>query len=408
MGGKEIFVYQLIQSLPADEHRVLIHRGETTSEYAHQNIRTHVLPLPRTSDPRRSYFDLTFDEIPGFEALLDSYRPDLVHFHDFSNCASLSHLRICKKKGIRTLLTYHSPGQSCLQRALIQDGQRPCSAKIDINVCTKCRYRNSGAPDLVATVMSRVWQPFPALDKIFLRANTKMFSNSWHEFHNTVDAIQVHARWVVDLFSINNIPASKVRFIEMGGHASLPKAEQQRSGPLRAVFIGRCTDIKGVHLLVDAVKLLPADAPLEVHFFGPYWDDDYGMQLKAKIGDDKRFIAPRLVPPAEVVNELRQMDFCVIPSLWPETGPFSLFDAFAAGIPVLGTRLAGIEEKTKDGIDSLLFNWNDVKDLNKKLSTLLDREFVDKLKSNIRTNRTFGEFGRDIGKLYQSVVTGQL
>jgi glycosyltransferase involved in cell wall biosynthesis len=169
--------------------------------------------------------------------------------------------------------------------------------------------------------------------------------------------------------------------------------------------VGRCTDIKGVHLLVDAVMSLPVDTLIEVHFFGPYWDDEYGLLLKKKIGHDKRFISPRLVAPENVVDELKSMDICVIPSLWPETGPLSLFDAFAAGIPVLGTRHAGIQEKTREGFDSILFNWNDVDDLKAKILMLLnDRSMVEKMKSNIKPNRTFADFGRDMERLYQSVA----
>jgi len=406
-GGKEIFVYQLIKSLPSEQHSVLIHRKGQPGKYVHDGIDVNVLPLPETRDTRRSYFEVTFDRLPGFEEFLDDYKPDIVHLHDFGNYSSLSHLRVCKLKGIKTVSTYHSPGQSCLQRALIFGGKKPCSGKIDIDVCTKCRYLVAGVPEIAAAMMSKVRQPFSPLNKFFQRGDTQLYHDSWHEFYNGVDLIQVHAHWVKDVLLINDIPSDKIKYVEMGGHASSSPRKEDQNGPLRLVFVGRCTDIKGVHLLVDAVKSLP-DAPLEVHFFGPYWNDDYGRRLQEKMGDDKRFIPPRLIDSEKIVEELKSMDICVIPSIWPETGPLTLFDSFAAGVPILGTRLAGIEEKARDGVDRVLFNWNDVNDLRDKLSMLLnDRNKVEEMKRNIKPNRTFSDFAKDIDKLYHSVVNSK-
>ncbi|HZY81115.1 MAG TPA: glycosyltransferase [Cyclobacteriaceae bacterium] len=406
-GGKEVFVYYLVKAQPNDDHRVLIHRDGPPSEYDYDGIHTYVLPNAITSDARRSYFSHVYDDLPGFDKLLDEFQPDLIHFHDFSGGASLSHLRVCKTKNIRTVLTYHSPGQSCLQRALIQDGKRPCSGKIDLTICTRCRYIIRGVQPGMASLMARIPSPSMSLNKIFLRGDTQLFSDSWHEFHNNFDAIQVHARWVIDLLGINNVPKSKIRFVQMGGHPSLPAMSKNQSGALRFVFIGRCTDIKGVHLFIDAIKKLPPDPAVEVHFFGPYWEDDYGHQMQAKIGDDRRFMKPRLIPHNDVLKELQHMDVCVIPSLWPETGPYTVFDAFASHAVVLGTNYAGIAEKVRDGVDGLLFEWGNVDDLYIKLKRLYDdRQYLAALRSNIIPNKTFSEFGVDMRSLYQEIMKG--
>ena len=41
---------------------------------------------------------------------------------------------------------------------------------------------------------------------------------------------------------------------------------------------------------------------------------------------------------------VHELDFAVIPSIWMETGPLTILEAFAAGIPVIGTDLGGIKE----------------------------------------------------------------
>jgi glycosyltransferase involved in cell wall biosynthesis len=403
-GGKEQFVDQLIRNLPQYQHLVVIHDGDQRRSYAYRDVKVVVLPVLKTNNYRYSYFSLRFEGLEDFTKLLDDERPDVVHFHDQSAGASLSHLDVVKSKNIRSVLTYHSPGQSSLQRALIRNGKEPCDGHLDLTRCTVCRYTSGGLSASLANVIGRVSVPgFDATGRFMLRKSTKIYLEMWREFYDKVDVIQVHAHWVNDMLISNDVSRSKVRYVEMGGSISLPKKEKQtpREAPLKLVFVGRCTDIKGVHLLIDAVRGLP-ELNVEVHFFGPGWDDDYGKLLQSKIGGDKRFRKPVLLDPTAVISNLLDMDVAVIPSLWPETGPFTVFDAFAAQLPVIGTRHAGIAERCRDGVDSLLFNWGDTADLAAKITELYnDRSLLTKLRSNIRTNRTFAEFATDVGRLYE-------
>jgi glycosyltransferase involved in cell wall biosynthesis len=45
----------------------------------------------------------------------------------------------------------------------------------------------------------------------------------------------------------------------------------------------------------------------------------------------------------------------MVPSTWLETGPLVVLEAFAAGVPVLGSDLGGIAEWVIDGVNGLLF-----------------------------------------------------
>jgi glycosyltransferase involved in cell wall biosynthesis len=269
-----------------------------------------------------------------------------------------------------------------------------------------CRYRSSGLPGPVASIAGRV--SFPGVDRsgrFLFRKSTELFIDSWREFYNKVDVIQVHAGWVKEMLVANKISESKIKMVKMGGTPSTPVDVKMHSPQkaLRLAFIGRCTDIKGVHILVDAVLSLPG-LDIEVHFFGPGWDDDYGKVIRSKIGSDSRFKTPVLLGPHEVGKHVAGMDAVVIPSLWPETGPLTLFDAFAVRVPVIGTRHAGIMEKCRDRVDSLLFSWGDSSDLAAKISAVYhDRALLARLRSNIASNRTFKEFAVDMGVLYNKV-----
>ena len=89
-GGKEVFTYQLIKNTPQIDHRVVYHSDHDQGDTTYDGISIRVLPPPVTNDYYRSYWELTYDALPGFRETLDEFRPDLVHFHDFCAGASLS------------------------------------------------------------------------------------------------------------------------------------------------------------------------------------------------------------------------------------------------------------------------------------------------------------------------------
>ncbi|MFQ3578653.1 MAG: glycosyltransferase [Bacteroidales bacterium] len=408
-GGREVFIRKLIENFPDKtvEHRIMT-EDEEEKTIDSDGIKVHILKKAKTKNFRYSYFSGIYDEIPGFEELLDTYKPHIVHFHDQGISASLSHLRICKKKGIKTLLTFHSPGQFCMQRTLRYCGQIPCNGIIDLYRCTVCSYRCAGIPYTMAKIASHLKPSIDKTGKIFKANAVDLFYKHRKEYFETVDAIQVHAHWAEELFLNFGINKNKIHYIEMGGQSSIDRElwKKEVSKPIKAVFIGRCQEIKGVHLIVDAIKMLPNDAPIEVHFFGPYWEkDNYGKPLLEKITGDKRFCQPRLIPQNNIREELCTMDICIIPSLWPETGPFTVFDAFSVGLPVIGTNLAGIAERVKHGENGLLFQWNDTNDLfNKLLSIIKNPELITKLKQGIKQNHTFEQMSSSIMNIYENIL----
>jgi glycosyltransferase involved in cell wall biosynthesis len=408
-GGKEVFVYQFIKNTPDIDHLVIYHKEGEQVITDYDGIALNILPEPVTSNHRRSYWSLLYDDLPGFDESLRRFNPDLVHFHDFCGGASLSHLRICRAAGVKTLVTYHAPGSSCMQRGLTYANKSPCDGAIIDSRCTSCRLQVNGMPSVLARVVGRIRTGFDKTGRVIVRNSTELFHGSFNEFHATIDAIQVHANWVKEVFLRNGIPEEKIHLIPMGGHASLQRSKWRQPDPeqpLKAVFVGRCVNIKGVHLLVDAVKSLPPGKRIEVHFLGPYWDDTpYGKRLQSLTQGDERFRPPRMVPPETIVEELSKMDVCIIPSLWPETGPLSLFDAFAAGVPVIGTNHAGIAERVRHDVNGLLFEWGNSAELAVQLNRVLDdRKLLTRFKSAIAPNRTFPEMASGIRELYTKII----
>lgn len=417
-GGKEVFVAHLATALQemGHENRVAIHSTERippdVSRYEYQGIPVNILPPVRVTHAQYWRSEATFDD--SFEQLLKDFQPDIVHFHDQSGGASLTHMRIVKRLGIKTLLTYHSPGQSCPQRALLYRGKYLCDGKLEDKRCSECLYACKGIPIWGGRVLTQLSLSFGNTEtnrlKRFLSLPTsvKQYIDSFREIYALVDGVQVCAHWAKDLMVVNGVAGGKIYFAQQ----AIPGLSEQdgmlsmvsnTSASLRLAFVGRCTYIKGVHVLIDAVKLLPRDFPVEVHFLGPYWDStNYGRTMLKRIKGDGRFHQPILLPPAQVITFLRTMDAVVVPSLWPETGPFVVLEAFRAGVPVIGTRAAGIAERVEHLKSGLLFDWGNAQQLAECIKLLLQRKKHNQ-KFDIPVLPDVKQMATEILKIYQSL-----
>ena len=111
-----------------------------------------------------------------------------------------------------------------------------------------------------------------------------------------------------------------------------------------------------------------------------------------------------LIQQDNILTSLIEMDVCVIPSIWPETGPFTVFDAFAAKLPIIGSNYAGIAERVTNGVDGLLFEWNNSHALKECIVQLCETKGLYKnLKQQIQINRSFKEMAFDFDFLYKKI-----
>ncbi len=104
------------------------------------------------------------------------------------------------------------------------------------------------------------------------------------------------------------------------------------------------------------------------------------------------------------MTRLRDYDLLVVPSQWLETGPLVVLEAFAAGIPVLGSRLGGIAELVKDGENGILVEADSVAAWAAALNRLSrESELLRRLRSGVRPPRTMADVAEEMLALYHSI-----
>ena len=111
----------------------------------------------------------------------------------------------------------------------------------------------------------------------------------------------------------------------------------------RIVFAGRPQPLKGPHLLVEALALLPDDLQVDVDIIGRS-DSDYERRLLARaveLGVGNRVHLKDPVPASELANIFRAADIVASPSS-SETFGLVALEAQACGAAVLATDAAGL------------------------------------------------------------------
>ena len=163
-----------------------------------------------------------------------------------------------------------------------------------------------------------------------------------------------------DVRRYDRLPAEKILLLPYGIRLSevacpLTKAEAKAALGLEGFCvgtIGRLEEQKGHRHLVAAVPAIAAAIPdLKVLLVGDgrLRGDLEGQVQELGLQQVVHFLGTR----RDLARLYRAMDVFVLPSLW-EGLPLVLLKAMAAGLPVIATRVSGVEEVIRDGVNGRL------------------------------------------------------
>ncbi|WP_045835337.1 glycosyltransferase [Hyphomicrobium sp. 99] len=384
------------------------------AEPAHGELEIRVLP-PVLGITRKAYYARRPDAAPSVCNLFEELKPAVAHFHTLGLTAGMLHLEAVKAVGARTIVTYHTGGISCPQTGLLENGVSPCDGRLEITRCTRCRLANRGMPVKLAQLLARIdltdgtERREGVIGRILSsRRMTKTFITAFHAAIELIDVFHIQSRWIADVLRQNGVPEEKIAFVEMGVSqnpvafdAHLPEMFNE-TRPLRLVFAGRCSDVKGIETILEALKRIDRRAPLTISLFGSGWNSDYGARLLGPFEGDKRLLPPRVVVAERMLEELVAHDACLVPSVWLETGPLAVYEAMAAGLPIIGSRLGGIAERVRDNVDGLLFSARNAIELASRIESLLASPAeLRRLRRNIRPQRTFDHMACELDAIYR-------
>ena len=171
-------------------------------------------------------------------------------------------------------------------------------------------------------------------------------------------------------------PDIEVGMIPAGAdlHSFAPRNKPASAGPLRLLFVGRLVNQKGLDILFRALAALGNQEKwtLTIAGGGPLEDTLMDAAQDPDLNDRITFCG--WLERSQLSAVYNEADVFVLPSR-AEGMPNAMLEAMAASLPIIGSRVAGIEEVVVDHETGLLVPPDDVKALTEALNTLLqDRD----------------------------------
>ncbi len=421
VGGTEVYTAALAERLQGLGVQVAIAApGHEPARYVDRGIAVHRFGFTsKPPDVSMLYGDGDPEAVRQFSAVLHDVRPDLVHLHAMSPAVSLNALREIKRRGIPAVFTCHIPGITCSRGTLMRNGAAVCDGMWGVAKCSSCVLQGKGLPLAVARPLGNLPVAVgrgiaslgfrgPVATALRMTELQSRRQRSLAEFLDRVDRIVVVSGWLRDLMLANGIPTGKVVLSRHGSSSALAPCTTEKPPPggrLRVVFIGRLNPAKGAHVLLDALSARP-ELPVDLDLFGIVQDDEeYVAELRRRAAKDSRV---RLLAPlsnGSVVPALRRYDVLAVPSVGMETGPLVVYDAFDAGLAVVGSRRGGIAELVQDGRNGLLVEPANPGAWGAALKRLCEEPgLLATLRAGVRPTRTMDEVAAEMLMLYRGLL----
>jgi glycosyltransferase involved in cell wall biosynthesis len=430
VGGTEVYVAELVHALRRHGIESAVAApalGGESSVYSHGGADVYRFAVEPTRNVADLYGEGDVAAAAEVDRVLAATRADVLHLHAFTSAASLNALRAARRRGVAVAFTYHTPTSSCVRGTLLRDGHVPCDGELLEHRCASCLLESRGAGDAVRAVLSRVPTILGStvaasgatgswVTALRARELTRARHDAFRRLLQEADAVIAVCEWVQSLLLRAGAEPSRVVLSRQGTPAFARDrcistveraARRDATDALRLAFAGRLHPTKGVHMAVKALASQPQTrATLDV--YGVAQDGEarrYMGELESLAAGDPRvrFLPP--VPSASVVPTLAAYDATVVPSQWLETGPLTVLESFAAGVPVLGSDLGGIAELVTHGRDGWLVPYGNVAAWASAMERLAtDRALVTQLAAGVRPPRSMDDVARDIAAIYERIV----
>jgi glycosyltransferase involved in cell wall biosynthesis len=200
------------------------------------------------------------------------------------------------------------------------------------------------------------------------------------------------------------LPAEAIQVVENGIDIAgvVPHRERSEGDAVRFAYIGSIAPHKGVHILVEAFNQVQGLVHLDI-----YGDMEanpaYTAELRQKIAHPAISLRGP-VARQDIWRVLSEVDVLVVPSLWYENSPVIIQEAFAAGVPVIGSDLGGGGEKVQDGVNGLLFPPGDSHVLRMTLQRVVDEPpQIERMRRQIAPVTSAAENTRQIEAIYTAL-----
>lgn len=431
--GTEILTLDTARELRRMGHEVEICTGfparprltddQRFDSYEYDGIQVHrfmheAVPMGEQSNiAEAEYNNLFFAH--WFRGYLNQFRPDIVHFFHLG-LLSASAIDVCLELGIPMVMTPTDFWLICPNNQLRLPDNSPCTGPDRDSVNCMRHAVSNNQPPYVARTFNLLphWMVAAMIGGI----NRGAFSGSWFspfvralsqragflkERMNKLDRVIVPTRLMEKMLVKNGLNPDKVTYSRFGIRAATPEAhEPDATGKFRIGFIGGLSEHKGAHLLISAVRSLPAIECLDlrIHGRGDLFPEYYEKLQKLADGDPRIHFSGTF-PNERIGKIFAGLDVLVVPSIWYENTPLVIYSAQAASCPIIASNFGGMAEVVEHEKNGLLFEAGDVAGLANAIERLAhDRKLRHQLAANALRPKSISDYVTELKQIYDEVL----
>ncbi|MBN1502545.1 glycosyltransferase family 4 protein [Candidatus Woesearchaeota archaeon] len=360
-GGGEISAYLLAKSLAKKIEVHVLTSGEndngTDDITIHRELKTGEKPDSLASNFRRLFFRSSVRA--RVKSFADKNKPNILH------CLNSTSLigTVDARTNTKVVCHVNSPLFFCPKANLIRYKKKNGTA-CDLKRCgfqsfLKCFLKS---PEF-GKVKNRFYLKYNPFIQFYLWVNY----NRYQKYINKVDHFIAVSSFMKQKLISSGVNENKISVIPNIIDLSKFKKKKEKSERTRILFLGAYTEAKGAILLLQA---LTGVKDYRANFYG---DGQLKKELSNFVEENHMpVIINGKVPGSKIPQIFAEHDIIVIPSIVPEAFGRNIIEAAASGTPYICSDIPAFLETSKKGAGGLVFRTGDVKDLAKKLNSLVN------------------------------------
>lgn len=428
--GTEVYTLNLARSFRESGHQLQLVCYEPTPDASAEvdviDDRYDDLPVHRILF-RRDQPDFLLNEYfnPAVERhLIDFYRqvqPDIVHVIHSMHLSAAA-ITAAQHLGIPVVCTATDFWYICPTFRLIRADKSICRGPANFLQCMRCYnaehllwndavLTSLGRFDFIARILrpaARSLTATPFFSAVTARNLRYILDRPQRlrEILSDVDTLILPNENTRRLLVENGVNARNV--LVQGYGLSLPAHNNDAkkvSPKLRLAYIGTLDYAKGVHVLLEAMRLLSDKQAIELKIYGdPSANPGYSSRLKEMAGSDERIRFSGTFPNERIAEIFSEIDLLVIPSLWYENTPLVLYSAFATQTPVMVSKIGSLADAVHHGANGLVFEMGNPDQLAEEVRRVLeDPSCLDKLRKNIPPVKSINQNAQELLEIYAAL-----
>ncbi|MFH1690553.1 MAG: glycosyltransferase family 4 protein [Candidatus Eisenbacteria bacterium] len=283
------------------------------------------------------------------EALVDATGPDVAHLHNIAHQLSPSILYGLKSRGVPVVQTLHDFKLVCPNYQMLVRGAI-CER------CAKWRYYNA--------VLNRCMRD--SATSSALVAFEAYIHKLLRSYARNVGVFVAPSRQLKERMIAHGVDGDRI--VHLPNTVALEEYEPRYESDGYGVYVGRLSAGKGLETLLAALAGART-IRLKIVGTGPL-ADSLQRTAAAEGLSNVEFLGYKRG--AELRSVVGGALFVVVPSECLENSPLTVFEAFAQGKAVVGSRIGGIPELVSEGESGLIFEPGDAEEFAERMLTLWD------------------------------------